>query len=122
MLIVGRCRSFLAHCRSLQVIPGCFLLVVGRCRSFLVLVSTAHISTVLLYASVCLAPTVNNLLKLECNNCAMIWWICNVCLKDHVSSDYLLGKLGINNIKHYYSIIDCVGLVMLHEMMAVLTA
>ena len=32
---MGRFRSFLACCRSLQVVLGCFLLVVGCFRSFL---------------------------------------------------------------------------------------
>ena len=31
--VVGRFRSFLARCRSLQVFVGRFLLVAGRCRS-----------------------------------------------------------------------------------------
>ena len=30
---------------------------------------------------------------------AMVWWICNVCLKDHISSDSVQEKLGINNIQ-----------------------
>ena len=59
----------------------------------------AHIRPVLLHASVCLAPSVNDLLKLECNDCAMVRWICNVSLKDCISSESLLEKLGINNIQ-----------------------
>ena len=43
--------------------------------------------TVLLYASECWAPNVNDLLKLQCNDRAMIRWTCNVRLKDHISSD-----------------------------------
>ena len=58
-----------------------------------------YIRTVLLYASECWAPNVNDLLKLQRNDRAMIRWTCNVCLKDHISSDSLLRKLGINNIQ-----------------------
>ena len=29
----------------------------------------------------------------------MVHWICNVCLKDYISSDSLLENLGINNIQ-----------------------
>ena len=44
-------------------------------------------------------PNVNDLLKLQRNDRAMIRWTCNVRLKDHISSDSLLRKLGINNIQ-----------------------
>ena len=50
-------------------------------------------------ASECWAPNVNDLLKLQRNDGAMIRWTCNVRLKDHISSDSLLRKLGINNIQ-----------------------
>ena len=58
-----------------------------------------HSATVLLYASECWAPNVNDLLKLQRNDRAMIRWTCTVRLKDHISSDSLLRKLGINNIQ-----------------------
>ena len=58
-----------------------------------------YIRTVLLYASECWAPNVNDLLKLQRTDRAMIRWTCNVRLKDHISSDSLLRKLGINNIQ-----------------------
>ena len=58
-----------------------------------------YIRTVLLYVSECWAPNVNDLLKLQRNDRAMIRWTCNVRLKDHISSDSLLRKLGINNIQ-----------------------
>ena len=51
-----------------------------------------------MYASKCWAPSVNDL-PLECNDRAMVWWICNVRLKDCISSDSFLEKLGINNIQ-----------------------
>ena len=57
---------------------------------------STYIRTVLLYASECWAPNVNDLLKLQRNDRAMIRWTCNVRLKDHISSDSLLSKLGIN--------------------------
>ena len=60
---------------------------------------STYIHTVLLYASECWAPNVNDLLKLQRNDRAMIRWTCNVRLKDHISSDSLLRKLGINNIQ-----------------------
>ena len=60
---------------------------------------STYIRTVLLYASECWAPNVNDLLKLQRNDRAMIRWTCNVRLKDHISSDSLLRKLGVNNIQ-----------------------
>ena len=60
---------------------------------------STYIHTVLLYANECWAPNVNDLLKLQRNDQAMIRWTCNVRLKDHISSDSLLRKLGINNIQ-----------------------
>ena len=60
---------------------------------------STYIRTVLLYASECWDPNVNDLLKLQRNDRAMIRWTCNVRLKDHISSDSLLRKLVINNIK-----------------------
>ena len=54
---------------------------------------STYIRTVLLYASECWAPNVNDLLKLQRNDRAMIRWACNVRLKDHISSDSLLRKL-----------------------------
>ena len=60
---------------------------------------STYIRTVLLYASECWAPNVNDLLKLQRNDRAMIRWTCNVRLKDHISSDSLLRKLSINNIQ-----------------------
>ena len=53
----------------------------------------------LLYASECWAPTVENMNKLQRNDRAMIRWICNVRLKDRVSSTSLLEKLRITDIK-----------------------
>ena len=50
---------------------------------------TAHIYTVFLYTSHCWAP----------NDLAMVRWICNVRLKECISTDSLLEKFGINNIQ-----------------------
>ena len=77
---------------------GCDLSVITRIRSawgkFRELlpitrgqIYSTYIRTVLLYASECWAPNVNDLLKLQRNDRAMIRWTCNVCLKDHNSSD-----------------------------------
>ena len=55
-----------------------------------------YIQLVLLYVSECWEPSVNDLLKLERNDPAMVWWIYNVSLKDCISSGSLLG---INNIQ-----------------------
>ena len=60
---------------------------------------STYIRTVLLYASECWAPNVNDLLKLRHNDRAMILWTCNVRLKQ-------TNKL-------YYDTIDYVGLGML---------
>ena len=91
---------------------GCDLSVITRIRSawgkfrelLPILTSpgqiySTYIRTVLLYASECWAPNVNDLLKLQRNYRAMIRRTCNVRLKDHISSDSLLRKLGINNIQ-----------------------
>ena len=89
---------------------GCDLSVITRIRSawgkfrelLPILTSHApfiHHMYILLYASECWAPNVNNLLKLQRNDRAMIRWTCNVRSKDHISSDSLLRKLGINNIQ-----------------------
>ena len=59
---------------------------------------STYICTVL-YTSERWAPNVNDLLKLQRNDRAMIQWTCNVRLEDHISSDALLRKLGINNIQ-----------------------
>ena len=53
---------------------------------------STYIRPVLLYASECWAPTVENVNKLQRNDRAMIRWICNVRLKDRV-------KLRITDIK-----------------------
>ena len=58
-----------------------------------------YIRPVLLYASECWAPTVENVHKLQRNDRAMIRWICNVRLEDRASSVSLLEKLGIVDIK-----------------------
>jgi hypothetical protein len=58
-----------------------------------------YIRPVLLYASECWAPTIENMQKLQRNERAMIRWTCNVRLKDHISSVSLLEKLGIDDIK-----------------------
>ena len=51
-----------------------------------------YICTVLLYASGYWAPNVNDLLKLQRNDRAMIRSICNVRLQDRYSSDSLVKK------------------------------
>ena len=60
---------------------------------------STYICPVLLYASEYWAASVNDLLELERNDCAMVWWICNVHLKDCISSASLQEKLGINDIQ-----------------------
>ena len=53
--------------------------------STLVQIYSTYICPLWLYASECLAPNANDLLKLECNYCAVVRWICNVRLKDCIS-------------------------------------
>ena len=60
---------------------------------------STYIFPVFLYTSEFWAPSVHDLLKLECNDHASIWWIYNVSLKDCISSDSILVKLGITNIQ-----------------------
>ena len=62
-------------------------------------ICSTYIRSVFLCASECWAPTISNLLKLECNDCAMVCWICSLCVKDRISSDSLLENLGINNMQ-----------------------
>ena len=50
---------------------------------------STYIYTVFLYTSHCWAP----------NDLAMVRWICNVRLKECISTDSLLEKFGINNIQ-----------------------
>ena len=57
-----------------------------------------YIRPVLLYASECWASTSVNLHRLQCNDRAMLRWLSNVRLEDHISSDSLLNKLGIVDI------------------------
>ena len=51
----------------------------------------------MLHAAETWAVTVATLNRLQCNDRAMIRWICNVKAKDEVSSDSLLSKLGIQD-------------------------
>ena len=82
-------------------VPGTLAKLTSHALSYITRgqIYSKYIRTVLLYASECWAPNVNNLLKLQRNDRAMIRWTCNVRLKDRISSDSLLRKLGINNIQ-----------------------
>ena len=88
-----------------QSVWGKFLQLLPILTSFALLYTTrghiysTYIHPVLLYASECWAPSAKDLLEPERNDCAMVQWICNVHLKDHIRSDSLLKKLSINNIK-----------------------
>ena len=53
----------------------------------------------MLHGSETWAATSKTLNRLRRNDCAMIRWICRVRPQDDVSSDCLLGKLGIKDIK-----------------------
>ena len=86
---------------------GCDFSVITRIRSawgkfrelspILTSRALSYITRVQIYSTY--IRTVNDLLKLQRNDRAMIRWTCNVRLKDHISSDSLLRKLGINNIQ-----------------------
>ena len=89
---------------------GCDLRVITRIRSAwgkfreLLPILTLSYITRISALSCCMPvsvgpPNVNYLLKLQRKDRTMIRWTCNVCLKDHISSDSLLRKLGINNIQ-----------------------
>ena len=52
----------------------------------------------MLHAAETWAMKVDTLNRLRRNDRAMIRWICNVRAKDEVSSDYLLTKLGIQDL------------------------
>ena len=70
-----------------------------------------------LYASECWVSSFNDLLKLDHNDHAIVWWICNVHLKDHISSDSLLEKLGLNNMQKLlqYNLLRWFGHVARHD-------
>ena len=93
--VITRIRSAWGEFRELlPILTSCALSYITRGQIY-----STYIRTVLLYASEYWAPNVNDLLKLQRNDRAMIRWTCNVRLKDHISSDSLLRKLGINNIQ-----------------------
>ena len=52
-----------------------------------------------MYASECWAHNVGDLLELQHSGRAVIRWTCGVRLKDHISSNSLLRKLGVGNIR-----------------------
>ena len=56
------------------------------------------VRSVMLLAAETWAMTVVTLSRLRSNDCAMICWICNVTAKDEVSSDFLLTKLGLQDL------------------------
>ena len=60
---------------------------------------TTYVRSVLLYASECWAPTINDLQKLQRSDRSMVRWICGVKLEDRVSSVSLLSKLGIVDLE-----------------------
>ena len=93
--VITRIRSMWGKFRELLPILTTHALSYITCGQ----IYSMYIRTVLLYASECWAPNVNDLLKLQRNDRAMIRWTCNVRLKGHISSDSLLRKLGINNIQ-----------------------
>ena len=69
----------------------------GFWELLLILTSRAHVDKCAAHISIlsCCVRVINNL-KLQCNNRAIVHWICNMHLKDHMSTDSLLEKLGIN--------------------------
>ena len=93
--VITRIRSAWGKSRELLPILTSSALSYITCEQ----IYSTYIRTVLLYASECRAPNVNDLLKLQRNDRAMIRWTCNVRLKDHINSDSLLRKLGINSIQ-----------------------
>ena len=98
--VITRIRS--AWCKFRELLP----ILTSRTLSYITRgqIYSRYIRTVLLYASECWGRNVNDLLKLQRNDQAMIRWTCNVRLKDHISSDSLLRKLGINNIQTFITI------------------
>ena len=93
--VIPRIRSAWGKFRELLPI------LTSRALSYIITrgqIYSTYIRTVL-YTSERWAPNVNDLLKLQRNDRAMIQWTCNVRLEDHISSDALLRKLGINNIQ-----------------------
>ena len=97
---------------------GCELAAITRCkcawgkfRQLLPLLTICHlplltrgkvysscVRSVMLHAAETWAMKVDTLNRLRRNDRAMIRWICNVRAKDEVSSDYLLTKLGIQDL------------------------
>ena len=97
---------------------GCELAAITRCkcawgkfRQLLPLLINRHlplltrgkvysscVRSVMLHAAETWAMKVDTLNRLRRNDRAMIRWICNVRAKDEVSSDFLLTKLGIQDL------------------------
>ena len=61
-------------------------------------VYSSCVSSVMLHAAETWAMKADTLNRLRCNDRAMIHWICNVKVKDEVSSDSLLTKLCIQDL------------------------
>ena len=75
--VIMRVQSVWGKCwELLPILTSCALLITTHRQIY-----STYIRPVFLYASECWAPSVNDLLKLEHNNSAMVWWICILCLK-----------------------------------------
>ena len=92
--VIGRLKPNPGYWELLPILTSYALLYTSRWQIY-----STYIRSVLLYASECWSPGVNDLLKLERNDRAMVRWICNVRLKDRTSSDFLQEKVGISNIQ-----------------------
>ena len=77
----------------LPLLTNCNVPLVTRGRVY-----STCVRSVMLHAAETLAMTVATLNRLRRNDRAMICWICNVMAKDEVSSDFLLSKLGIQDL------------------------
>ena len=117
--VIMRVQSVWGKCwELLPILTSCALLITTHRQIY-----STYIRPVFLYASECWAPSGNDLLKLEHNNCAMVL-VDMYCVSEKTTlvQTFFWKNLVSTTFKHYYDIIDCIGLVMLQGMMAVLKA
>ena len=117
--VIMRVQSVWGKCwELLPILTSCALLITTHRQIY-----STYIRPVFLYASECWAPSRNDLLKLEHNNCAMVL-VDMYCVSEKTTlvQTFFWKNLVSTTFKHYYDIIDCIGLVMLQGMMAVLKA
>ena len=81
-----------------------FLPVLTSCSSSITSrgwVCNSCVRSAMLHASETWAPTLSDLHHLQCNDWAMIRWMCRVTTKDQVSSEDLLERMQLDDLVKY---------------------